>query len=164
MFDLSGKVAVDDRLRHRAWPGHGVGPGAGGLRHRRRQHRAGRAKRRRQCIGWGGGSTTSRADLGIAAADEVIARATAAFGRIDILVNNAGIIRRADALEFTEKDWDEVIAVNLKAVFFLSQAAARQFIRAEDGRGGSSTSPRCCRSRAAFGCPPTPRRKAAWPG
>jgi len=69
------------------------------------------------------------ADLGVAAADEVIARAAAAFGRIDILVNNAGIIRRADALEFTEKDWDDVIAVNLKAVFFLSQAAARQFIR-----------------------------------
>jgi 2-dehydro-3-deoxy-D-gluconate 5-dehydrogenase len=69
------------------------------------------------------------ADLGVAAADEVIARAAAAFGRIDILVNNAGIIRRADALEFTEKDRDEVIAVNLKAVFFLSQAAARQFIR-----------------------------------
>jgi len=69
------------------------------------------------------------ADLRTAAAEEVIARATSAFGRIDILVNNAGIIRRADALAFTEQDWDEVIAVNLKAVFFLSQAAARQFIR-----------------------------------
>ncbi len=69
------------------------------------------------------------ADLGAATAADVIACATAAFGRIDILVNNAGIIRRADALEFTEHDWDDVIAVNLKAVFFLSQAAARQFIR-----------------------------------
>ncbi len=69
------------------------------------------------------------ADLGAAAAEEVVAAATAAFGRIDILVNNAGIIRRADALELTERDWDDVIAVNLKAVFFLSQAAARQFIR-----------------------------------
>ncbi len=69
------------------------------------------------------------ADLGIAVAEDVVARATDSFGRIDILVNNAGIIRRADALEFTEKDWDDVINVNLKAVFFLSQAAARQFIR-----------------------------------
>ncbi len=69
------------------------------------------------------------ADLGIAAAEDVVARATSAFGRIDILVNNAGIIRRADALEFTEQDWDDVIAVNLKAVFFMAQAAARQFIR-----------------------------------
>ena len=76
------------------------------------------------------------ADLGIASAEELVARAAAAFGRIDILVNNAGIIRRADALEFTEKDWDDVIAVNLKAVFFLAQAAARQFIRQKTaGRG-----------------------------
>jgi 2-dehydro-3-deoxy-D-gluconate 5-dehydrogenase len=69
------------------------------------------------------------ADLGSAKAADVIERATAAFGRIDILVNNAGIIRRADAIEFSERDWDDVINVNLKAVFFLSQAAARQFIR-----------------------------------
>ena len=68
-------------------------------------------------------------DLSKAKAEDLIARATAAFGRIDILVNNAGIIRRADALEFSERDWDDVIAVNLKAVFFLAQAAARQFIR-----------------------------------
>ncbi len=69
------------------------------------------------------------ADLRTASSEEVIARATACFGRIDILVNNVGIIRRADALAFSELDWDEVIEVNLKAVFFLSQAAARQFIR-----------------------------------
>jgi 2-deoxy-D-gluconate 3-dehydrogenase len=69
------------------------------------------------------------ADLSVAAAAAVVERAATAFGRIDILVNNAGIIRRADALEFTEQDWDDVMAVNLKAVFFLAQAAARQFIR-----------------------------------
>ena len=67
-------------------------------------------------------------DLSVAKAEDLVTRATAAFGRIDILVNNAGIIRRADLLEFSERDWDEVIAVNLKAVFFLAQAAARQFI------------------------------------
>lgn len=48
-----------------------------------------------------------------------------AFGRLDILVNNAGIIRREDALDFTEEDWDAVMDVNLKVLFFLSQAAAR---------------------------------------
>ena len=53
-----------------------------------------------------------------------------AFGRIDILVNNAGIIRRADALDFTEKDWDDVIDVNLKTVFFLSQAVGQAVRRA----------------------------------
>jgi 2-deoxy-D-gluconate 3-dehydrogenase len=79
------------------------------------------------------------ADLAVAKAEDLIASATAAFGRVDILVNNAGIIRRADALEFSERDWDDVIAVNLKAVFFLSQAAARQFIRqqtAGQSKGG----------------------------
>lgn len=57
-----------------------------------------------------------------------------AFGHIDILVNNAGTIRRADALEFTEEDWDAVMGVNLKSVFFLSQACAREMLAS--GRGG----------------------------
>jgi 2-deoxy-D-gluconate 3-dehydrogenase len=70
-----------------------------------------------------------QADLRCAVAAEIIEQAAAVFGRIDILVNNAGIIRRADAIEFSERDWDEVMDINLKAVFFLSQAAARQFIR-----------------------------------
>ena len=43
---------------------------------------------------------------------------------IDILINNAGIIRRSDAVEFTESDWDDVMDVNLKAVFFTTQAFA----------------------------------------
>ncbi|HEX2729216.1 MAG TPA: SDR family oxidoreductase, partial [Rubrobacteraceae bacterium] len=56
------------------------------------------------------------------------------LGRLDILVNNAGIIRRTPALEFGEKDWEDVIAINLSAAFYLSQAAARHFVEA--GRGG----------------------------
>lgn len=59
--------------------------------------------------------------------------AAAVFGRIDVLVNNAGIIRRQDALEFSEKDWDDVMNVNVKTVFFLSQAVAKQFIRQKTG-------------------------------
>jgi len=50
------------------------------------------------------------------------------FGAIDILVNNAGMIRRNDALDFTEDDWDAVVSVNLKTVFFLSQAVARGWV------------------------------------
>jgi 2-deoxy-D-gluconate 3-dehydrogenase len=69
------------------------------------------------------------ADLRTASPTALIDRIVAVFGRIDILVNNAGIIRRADAIDFSERDWDEVVDLNLKAVFFLSQAAARQFIR-----------------------------------
>lgn len=49
-------------------------------------------------------------------------------GDVDILVNNAGIIRRNDALDFTEDDWDAVIDTNLKSAFFLSQAVARRMI------------------------------------
>ena len=64
----------------------------------------------------------------------LVDQAVAAMGRVDILVNNAGIIRRHDALTFTESDWDAVIDLNLKAVFFLCQAVARQFIR--QGEGG----------------------------
>jgi len=56
------------------------------------------------------------------------------LGRLDIVVNNAGIIRRAPLLEFTEKDWDDVLAVNLKSIFLLSQAAAR--IMVKQGEGG----------------------------
>lgn len=53
---------------------------------------------------------------------------------MDILVNNAGIIRRADAIEFSEKDWDDVMNINIKTVFFFSQAVANQFIK--QGTGG----------------------------
>ena len=56
------------------------------------------------------------------------------FGSIDILVNNAGIIRREDSVNFTEKDWDDVMNINIKTVFFFCQAAAKQFIK--QGRGG----------------------------
>lgn len=54
---------------------------------------------------------------------------------IDILVNNAGAIRRAEATEFTEADWDEVMDLNLKAAFFTAQAFARE--RIAQGQGGS---------------------------
>ncbi len=71
---------------------------------------------------------------GTAAAGRVVERAASALGRLDILVNNAGIIRRADAIDFTETDWDDVIDINLKSVFFLAQAAARRFLA--QGGGG----------------------------
>jgi len=65
---------------------------------------------------------------------EIVAQTLEAFGRLDILVNNAGVLRRAPALEYSEKDWDEVVDTNLKTVFFLCQAAGRQFIK--QGGGG----------------------------
>ncbi|MEM6161284.1 2-dehydro-3-deoxy-D-gluconate 5-dehydrogenase KduD [Erwinia sp. P6884] len=76
-----------------------------------------------------------QADLGQQAAlPSLVEQAVTEFGHIDILVNNAGIIRRQDAIDFSEKDWDEVMNVNTRTLFFLSQQVARQFIK--QGRGG----------------------------
>ncbi|QQM30379.1 2-dehydro-3-deoxy-D-gluconate 5-dehydrogenase KduD [Martelella lutilitoris] len=64
----------------------------------------------------------------------IVETAVREFGKVDILVNNAGIIRREDAVDFSEKDWDDVMNINIKSVFFLSQSVARQFIA--QGHGG----------------------------
>jgi 2-dehydro-3-deoxy-D-gluconate 5-dehydrogenase len=64
----------------------------------------------------------------------IVDKAVAEFGKVDILVNNAGIIRREDAINFSEKDWDDVMNINIKTVFFFSQAVAKQYIK--QGNGG----------------------------
>jgi 2-deoxy-D-gluconate 3-dehydrogenase len=88
-----------------------------------------------QCLARGVGAISIQADLAsIEPVGRIVEEATAQLGSIDILVNNAGIIRRADAVDFTEADWEAVMDVNLKSVFFLSQAAARRWIA--EGRGG----------------------------
>ncbi len=76
-----------------------------------------------------------RANLAdVSGIDALISQALGLSDSIHILVNNAGIIRREDAINFSEKDWDDVVDLNLKSVFFFAQAAARQFIR--QGSGG----------------------------
>jgi len=80
-------------------------------------------------------SIAVKVDLGKKeSADEIVHEAVKELGGIDILVNNAGIIRRAPFTNFTEKDWDDVMNVNIRGLFFLSQAVARIMI--EQGRGG----------------------------
>ena len=76
-------------------------------------------------------------DLIAADADQIeaaVAQVVAELGRIDILVNNAGIIRRAPILEHSAKDWADVVAINLDAVFHLSQAAGRRFAAQGSGK------------------------------
>lgn len=76
-----------------------------------------------------------RADLlHMRSVGQVVAQCLEALGRIDILINNAGIIRRGVAPDFTEKDWDEVMQVNLKAAFYLSQEVVKVFKK--QGGGG----------------------------
>ena len=98
-------------------------------------HRSDGAQTQERIEALGRRCVSIRADLGdrgsvAAIVDETVAK----LGGIDILVNNAGIIRRAPVSAFTEKDWDEVMDVNIRAVFLLSQAAAKVMIA--QGRGG----------------------------
>lgn len=64
----------------------------------------------------------------------IVEQSENAFGRVDILVNNAGIIKRCDAVDVSVEDWDAVINVNEKMVFFLSQAFAKGWVK--DNKGG----------------------------
>ena len=64
----------------------------------------------------------------------IVQKTVKELSRVDILFNNAGIIRRAPFTDFTEKDWEDVIAINQSAVFYLSQLVVRQFI--SQGGGG----------------------------
>jgi 2-deoxy-D-gluconate 3-dehydrogenase len=65
---------------------------------------------------------------------EIVDEVSRDLGAIDILVNNAGTIRRREALEFSEADWDAVMDVNLKTLFFLSQSVARHMIPRGGGK------------------------------
>ena len=73
-------------------------------------------------------------EASVADLQQAVAEVVGGLGRLDILVNNAGIIRRTPALEFAEADWDDVLQINLKSAFFLSQAAARAMVDQRRGK------------------------------
>jgi 2-deoxy-D-gluconate 3-dehydrogenase len=59
----------------------------------------------------------------------LIEKTVSEFGSLDILVNNAGIIRRSPAADYSSEDWNQVISIDLTAVFRLSQLAANQMFK-----------------------------------
>jgi len=65
---------------------------------------------------------------------QAIPKAIEAMGSVDILVNNAGIQRRSPAVDFSEQDWDDVLNVNLKAVWILCQQAGRHMVEKNSGK------------------------------
>jgi NAD(P)-dependent dehydrogenase (short-subunit alcohol dehydrogenase family) len=73
-------------------------------------------------------------DVGdVASIDKMVRQVTDAFGRIDVLVNNAGVTRRAYIMDLTEADWDRIMRVNGKGVFFCLQRVAREMIARRSG-------------------------------
>ena len=133
-FSLEGKVAVVTGANTGLGQGISVALAAAGA------HVFGVA--RRSCAetaekvqAVGGRFSEIMADMSrLESIDTIISRVKAEAGHLDILVNNAGIIKRCDAIDVSVEDWDSVIDINLRMVYFLSQAAAREFMA--QGTGG----------------------------
>jgi 2-deoxy-D-gluconate 3-dehydrogenase len=133
-FDLSGKVAIVTGANTGIGQGIAIALAEAGAK----VAGVGRSpmdETQRAIEAGGGAFQAVKADLSsIEPVQRIVDEAAAWGGRVDILVNNAGVIRRADPLEFTEKDWDDVMNVNLKSYFFLAQAFARRLVA--QGGGG----------------------------
>jgi len=131
-FDLTGKIAIVTGASSGIGQGIAAALAAAGARVAgvARSSQEETARRVKEA---GGDYRAIAADLAsIEPVERIIDETLGWGGRADILVNNAGIIRRADPLEFSEKDWDDVANVDLKSVFFLSQAFAKRAL----ARGG----------------------------
>ncbi len=96
---------------------------------------AGRAKSTADAVSeLGRRSLALETDVGdVAAIDAMVRRVTAAFERVDVLVNNAGVTRRAYIMDLTEADWERIMRVNAKGVFFCLQRVAREMIPRRGG-------------------------------
>lgn len=133
LFDLTGKVAVVTGANTGIGQGIAVGlAGAGAdialvARSDASETKSMIESLGRRCV-------TITADLSTTEpCERIVAQTVSQLGGLDILVNNAGIIRRNDALDFTEEDWDAVVDTNLKTLFFLCKAAGAHMAQAGGG-------------------------------
>ncbi len=134
MFDLSGKVALVTGANTGIGQGIALALASAGA-HVAAAGRSPADETVAKVRSLGREAENFAADLGSTAAiAPLVAAVLDRFGRIDILVNNAGIIRRADAVDFTEEDWDAVIDTNLKSTFFLCQAVGRHMLERGSGK------------------------------
>lgn len=133
-FNLAGKVAVVTGATRGLGQGIALGLAQAGA-HIVCVGRSDDAKTREMVEGLGRQYLNLRLDVGDEAAPALVVEKTVErFGKLDILVNAAGITRRVMALDIERKDWQDVLDVNLTALFFMCQAAARQFVK--QGGGG----------------------------
>ena len=134
LFDLSGKVAIITGASTGLGAGMTLGlAGAGAdivlVDHRKREGVVKAVQEMgRRALAINGDLTDSEF------IKDVVRKASDKFGQVDILVNNAGTIRRNPAVNFSEQDWDDVLNLNAKSVFLLSQAVARQMIPRKYGK------------------------------
>ena len=134
LFDLTGKTAIVTGANTGLGQGIAIALAGAGARVAC-VGRSSMADTAERIAAIGGLSHTIEADLvTVEPVQRIVDEAVAWAGQVDILVNNAGMIRRADPLDYTEQDWDDVMSVNLKTIFFLSQAFARQVLA--QGSGG----------------------------
>lgn len=134
MFNLEGKVAVVTGANTGLGQGMAIALSEAGAKV------IGVARRsceetKTKIESFGGAFVEIQADLStIEPVQRILNESLAVFGKVDILVNNAGLIKRIDSTQYDEASWDEVINVNQKVVFFLSQAFAKQYVK--QGQGG----------------------------
>lgn len=130
LFDLSGKVAVISGANTGIGQGLAIGLAGAGA-DIAAIGRSAPTETQNEVEKLGRKFMFAKADLSsIAAVEGIVEEIENSLGPVDVLVNNAGTIKRNDALDFTEEDWDSVIDVNLKTLFFLSQAVAKKMVAA----------------------------------